>query len=75
MALNWSRDGDFLAELRRLNDNFERLLTHLHVPSASQTVISGPVYVGEPATEAEMAVREHAIITGREMRTSDDEPV
>jgi hypothetical protein len=63
-------------ELVRLNDNFERYLDHLHVPpraSKEQIAISsGSSYVGEPISELEQAMKEHAELTGQTWpRTSE----
>lgn len=59
-------------ELRRLNDNFERYLDHLKVPHRGELLIAGSVYVDEPSDEVEMAVREHAKLTGREMNVDTE---
>ena len=60
-------------ELIRFNNSFDRLLTHLNVPIPGEdagTVKS--LYVGEPLSEAEAAVREHAELNGLELNTDDE---
>lgn len=64
-------------ELRRLNDNFERYLDHLRVPArGSKSEIdqspSKSLYVGEPMSELEMAMKEHALATGQEWPQRED---
>ena len=60
-------------ELRRLNDNLERYFDWVGVPRRDATELVGPakLYVGEPASELEMALREHAELTGQEMKRDD----
>lgn len=60
-------------ELIRFNDNFDRLLTHIGVPIPGED--AGAVkslYVGEPLSEAEQAVREYAAENGLELNTDDE---
>lgn len=65
-------------ELKRLNDNFERYLDHLRVPmrGSKQEIDQSPsksLYVGEPMSELEMAIKEHALATGHEWPPKADE--
>lgn len=54
-------------ELSRLNDNIERYLDHLHVSKRGESIPSksDTLYVGEPISELEMALKEHAEALGQ----------
>lgn len=60
-------------EIRRLNDNFERYLNHLRVPQAPASDIAAyaRLFIGEPVSELEMAIQEHAKLTGQELTDAD----
>lgn len=58
-----------VAQLERLNTNFERLLRHMNVaesasPEAEAVAALQKTYIGEPASELEVALREHAKAMG-----------
>lgn len=62
-------DSSIRDELIRLNNNIERYLRHLGVPtpaSPEQIAISAvpSLFVGEPASEIDLAIREHAELRG-----------
>lgn len=65
--------GRVSEQLSRLNDNLERLLQHLGVPSAD--VLNAPgvpsLYVGEADDELIQALKEHAELRGMEWKPLD----
>lgn len=65
-------------QLTRLNDNFDRYLSHLGArPAASKQLrerhASEKAYVGEPTSEFEQALKEHAELTGVEYKPTETE--
>jgi hypothetical protein len=68
---NLFTDKAILDEFRRLNDNFERYLQHLHIPMDGDSVESSKLYVGEARSEFELAIEEHAKLTGRQVQFED----
>ena len=57
---------EIVEQLKRLNDNIELYLQHLHIRPASKD--TEPVVVGRAVTEFEEAIKEHAELTGREFK-------
>lgn len=58
-----------VTQLERLNTNFERLLRHMNVaesasPEAEAVAALQKTYIGEPVSELEQALREHAQLAG-----------
>lgn len=64
-------------QLDRLNSNFERYLSHIGakvLPTAEeQNLVAGvSLFVGQPASELEMALREHAELLGQTLEADDE---
>jgi hypothetical protein len=73
-----TEESTIVSELKRLNNNFERYLQFLKVPvqaSEEQQKLSETptLFVGEPLSELELALREHAEALGHEWKPTDVE--
>lgn len=70
--------GDrFIAQMDRLNGNLERLLEHLGAPLLAspeeRAMVSGtPAFAREPLNELELALKEHAELTGQQWNRGDE---
>lgn len=74
MALiSLTADADVAKQLARLNSNIERYLDFIGVPSADAFAAEpGRIFVGEPISELEAAIREHAELTGQTIHTENE---